>query len=390
MTGSVTGLERFTTDCMPEVRGVRAGLVTNPCGVDRTLTSSIEVISRLGFITLTALFGPEHGIRGEVQAGDHVAAETDRATGLPIHSLYGETRMPTAEMLEGVDVMLVDLQDVGVRYATYLSTLDNVLQACHEHGKRVVVLDRPNPLGGVAVAGGILQQGYRSFIGTHTIPVLHGMTLGELARLIAVERGYAEPGVVLMEGWSREMLWDDTGLPWVFPSPNLPTLDTHLAYPGTCLIEGTNLSKGRGTTRPFELLGAPWIDPWEFAKAVRTWTVPGIAVRPLYFTPMFSKHAGHRCGGIQVYVDRAAFGNMVEFGVRILQTIAGMYPDDFRLLEPPREGSRYFIDLLTGSDQLRHVLDNEEDPGTLLQSWRDESQAFERRREPFLLYDSGR
>jgi uncharacterized protein YbbC (DUF1343 family) len=393
MTGAgnvVTGLERLTTDCLPEVRGMRAGLVTNPCGVDRTFTSSIEVISRLGFIALTALFGPEHGIRGEVQAGDHVAAETDRTTGLPIHSLYGETRMPTEEMLEGIDVMIVDLQDVGVRYATYLSTLDNVLQACHEHGKRVVVLDRPNPLDGVVVAGGLLQQRYRSFIGTHTIPVLHGMTLGELALLIAAERGYTKPGVVTMEGWSRGMLWDDTGLPWVFPSPNLPTLDTHLAYPGTCLIEGTNLSEGRGTTRPFELLGAPWIDPWAFAEAVRTWTVPGIAVRPVYSTPMFSKHAGTRCGAIQVYVDRSALGQMVKFGVRILQTLAEMYPDKFRLLEPPREGSRHFIDLLTGSDRLRHVLDSGDDTGDLLQSWSDESGAFKHRREPFLLYDSGR
>jgi uncharacterized protein YbbC (DUF1343 family) len=393
MTGSanvLSGLERFTTNCVPDVRGMRAGLVTNPCGVDRSLTSSIEVISRLEFITLTALFGPEHGIRGEVQAGDHVAEETDRLTGLPVHSLYGQTRIPTAEMLAGIDVVIVDLQDVGVRYATYLSTLDNVLHACHEHGRRVVVLDRPNPLGGLVVAGGVLQERYRSFIGTHTIPVLHGMTLGELSRLIAAECGYDEPLVATMEGWTRPMFWDDTGLPWIFPSPNLPTLDTHLAYPGTCLIEGTNLSEGRGTTRPFELIGAPWIDPWELAAEVRAWTVPGIAVRPLYFTPMFSKHAGVRCGGVQVHVDRVTLGQVVEFGVRILQTLVECSPEDFRWLEPPRVGSRYFIDLLTGSDRLRRILDNREDPKDLLQSWRDESEAFERRRERFLLYDSGR
>jgi uncharacterized protein YbbC (DUF1343 family) len=186
------------------------------------------------------------------------------------------------------------------------------------------------------------------------------------------------------------MLWEDTGLPWVFPSPNLPTLDTHLAYPAICLIEGTNLSEGRGTTRPFELIGAPWIDPWDFAGAVRKRDIPGIAVRPLFFTPMFSKHAGLRCGGIQVYVDRAALGTTVDFGVHLLQTLIELYPDDFRWLEPPKSGSRYFIDLLAGSDRLRRVLDAGEPTAPLLEGWRDEAADFERRRVPYLLYDSRR
>jgi uncharacterized protein YbbC (DUF1343 family) len=383
-----SGLEKLEAGGAPEIRGMRLGLLTNPCGVNRDLRSSIELVHNLDFVELISLFGPEHGIRGEVQAGDKIGAEVDAMSGLPIHSLYGETRIPTAEMLNDIDALVIDLQDIGSRHTTYISSLDNVMTACHEHGKHVVILDRPNPLGGETIQGGLLQEHYRSFIGTHPIPAIHGLTIGEFGLLLAAERGIQPPIVVTMNGWKRSMLWDATRLPWVFPSPNLPTLDSHLVYPGTCLIEGTTLSEGRGTTRPFEVIGAPWIDPEKLASAIGELKLPGIQVRPLFFVPTISKHAGQRCGGIQVYIDREINPNMVEFGVNLLRAIKSTFPSDFAWIEPPKQGSRYFIDLLTGSRDVRDTIDAGTDPQQLFGRWQDESNAFRLRRSPYLLYDS--
>lgn len=385
----VTGLEHCVTSLPTELRGLNIGLLTNPSGIDATLRQSIDLIARLDDVNLAALFGPEHGIRGEAQAGTHIEAEVDRATGLPVHSLYGETRMPSQAMLSGIDGLVIDLQDVGVRYATYLSTVDNVLTVCSQNNVRVIILDRPNPLGGAIVAGGLLRKRYRSFVGTHTIPVLHGLTVGEFARLLAADRGLTEPLVVPMQGWRRSMFWDETGLPWVFPSPNLPTLDSHLIYAATCLLEGTNLSEGRGTTRPFEIIGAPWLDPDDLASALRGLELPGFRFRPLFFTPMISKHAGTRCGGVQISIHNRDTANAVELGIHLLQVIIDLDPNQFAWLEPPKSGSHYFVDLLTGGDKVRKVLDNAQDPSSLFRRWRKESDAFMRRRQPFLLYDSG-
>ena len=390
MAQILSGLENLVASGARDIRGMRIGLLTNPCGIDSNFRTSIEVINELDFVQLVALYGPEHGIRGEVQAGDHVSAEIDQLTELPIFSLYGETRVPTGEMLGGIDALIVDFQDIGVRYATYFSTLDNVMTACHQHGKQVIILDRPNPLGGETVQGGLLREEFRSFIGTHTVPVMHGMTLGELGLMLAEERKITAPIVVPMIGWSRSMLWDETGLPWVLPSPNLPTLDSHIAYPGTCLIEGTSLSEGRGTTRPFEMIGAPWVESNQFAKVLNASDFPGIRARPVYFGPAFSKHAGKRCGGVQVYVDRSATANLVEYGVHLLRTLASLYPDNFDWADHPDGENRSFIDLLTGSDDVRKAIDSGAEMDDLFDGWRTECAEFRDRRAPFLLYDSVR
>lgn len=382
-----TGLERLLADPPDAALGVSLGLVTNPCGVDSHLRSGIDLLHGHPDLNLIALYGPEHGIRGEMQAGDHVAAETDARTGLPIHSLYGDTRMPTADMLTSVDALIVDLQDIGARFTTYISTLDNLIVACSQHDKTLIVLDRPNPLGGDVVTGNILQADYRSFIGTHDIATIHGMTIGELALMIAFERTLTRPVIVPMSGWSRSMTWDQTGLPWIFPSPNLPTFETHLAYAATCLFEGTNWSEGRGTTRPFELIGAPWVDPWDLAEAIEARNLPGIQVRPLYFTPLYSKHDRVRCGGVQVYASEDALPHAPVIGVHLLDIAFRLFPET-AWLSPPRQGSRFFIDLLTGSREVRDTIDSRGDIAALATDWTRQCAEFRDRRLPFLLYDS--
>ena len=323
-------------------------------------------------------------MRGEAQAGEYVSTGFDEKTGLPIHSLYGETRSPTVGMLTGVDVIVVDLQDIGVRFTTYISTLAQVMTACAAHGTGVIVLDRPNPLGGALVRGNRLQAGFESFVGIHQIPTLHGLTLGEFGRLWARDTDLPEPRVVPVQGWDRVDLYDRTGLPWVLPSPNLPTLDSVLIYPATCLIEGTMLSEGRGTTRSFEMFGAPWIDPDALVGGLRRLHPPGLAFRPVYFTPAFSKHAGERCGGAQVYVTDRAVMDSVGFGVALLQLLNHVAPASFAWL-PPANG-RYFIDLLCGTDEVRHAVDQGTELRPIMDRWNADSREFERSRADILLY----
>jgi len=265
-----TGLEVLLADLPAWLAGRRVGLLTNQTGVDHRLRSGIDLLHADDRLRLVALFAPEHGVRGEAQAGVPLASAVDRRTALPIHSLYGddEAWSPTAAMLDGLDALLIDLQAIGVRYATYASTVIRVLGAA-ANAVPIVILDRPQPLTGTTLEGNLLKPVFASFVGVHPIPIRHGMTLAELARLIAAERGLPEPAVIPMRGWRRAWWFDETGLPWVQPSPNLPTLDALTLYPGTCLIEGTNLSEGRGTTRPFEYTGAPWLDPWQLADALQ-------------------------------------------------------------------------------------------------------------------------
>jgi len=384
MTSVRTGLDRFMEKPPAEAKDARLGLLTNPSGIDRRLRSAVNLLSDHSTISLTALYGPEHGVRGEAQAGVHVEGGLDTRSGLPVHSLYGETRIPCAGALEGIDAMVIDLQDIGARFTTYISTVAHVIDACAELGKGVIILDRPNPLTGTRVAGNVLDPDYASFIGIHTIPILHGLTIGEFGRLWARDRQVPLPTMVLMEGWRRDMWFDETELPWVAPSPNLPTVDSTVIYPGTCLLEGTNLSEGRGTTRPFEMIGAPWVDPETLTDALNGLALPGVSFRPVFFTPMFSKQAGLRCGGVQVYVtDRDAF-DAVAFGPKLLATLKRLYPDDFAWL-PPEEGS-FFIDKLAGGSGLRETIDAETSVDDLLSQWSREAAAFERNRSDILLY----
>ncbi|HEV2066466.1 MAG TPA: DUF1343 domain-containing protein [Thermomicrobiales bacterium] len=385
MTPVITGLEQALRNPPRALTGRRLGLLTNPSGIDRAMRSTIDLFHSHPKLDLLALYGPEHGVRGEAQAGEHIAGGRDLRTGLPVHSLYSETRVPTPDMLQGIDALVIDLQDIGVRYATYLSTVAHVLTASDAHGVEVVVLDRPNPLGGAYIAGNVLDPAFASFVGIHTIPICHGLTIGEFARLWCRDHDLSPPVVIPMSGWSRTMTYDATGLPWVFPSPNLPTLDSVTIYPATCPIEGTTLSEGRGTTRPFEIVGAPWIDPHELADRVASLDIPGIAARPLYFTPTFSKHAGTRCGGVQfVITDRSAFDS-VRFGVLLIRLLHDIDREQFGWIQSGSD--RSFIDLLYGTDQVRRAIEHGADLNDIAERWRDEVQTFADRRSAVLLYD---
>lgn len=384
MNGVSPGVEQFLDDPCEDARGVRLGLLTNPSGIDSQLRSTVDRLIDHPELHVSALFGPEHGVRGEVQAGEHVGGGVDRRTGLPVHSLYGENHAPTAEMLNDIDSLVIDLQDIGVRYATYLSTVAHAIDACSKHGKQVILLDRPNPLGGNRLAGNILEPEFVSFVGVHLMPILHGLTIGEFGMLWARDHQLDPPIVVRMNGWNREMWFDQTGLPWVMPSPNLQTLDSTTIYPATCLVEGTVLSEGRGATRPFEIAGAPWIEPAVLATSLAATGLNGIGFRPLYFTPMFSKHRGERCGGVQMHDHNREEFNAVEFGPQLLATIKGLYPEHFAWLPPAGDG--HLIDKLSGSSALRHTIDSGRSIESLLNRWRNESATFGASRADILLY----
>jgi uncharacterized protein YbbC (DUF1343 family) len=371
------------------LRGVRLGLVANPTSVTFDLVHASLALRSSRAFRLAALFGPEHGIWADAQDLVEVKDSRDPQTGLPVHSLYGRTRIPTREMLDGLQAVVFDVQDVGSRYYTFIYTMLHVLQACAEAGLPVVVLDRPNPLGGVAVDGNVLDPQYRSFVGMHPLAVRHGMTVGELALLFARELELAvDLRVVKMKGWRREMHFEDTGLPWVLPSPNMPTVDTAFVYPGGCLVEGTNLSEGRGTTRPFELVGAPWLDPWALANALDGERLPGVAFRPVFFTPTFQKHAGLPCGGVQVHVtDRNRFPAFLTY-LLLIHHARRQAPTRFAWRDPPYEYEHVKrpIDILCGTDRVRLAIEAGKSPRSLAEGWRTEAAAFKRRRAPFLLY----
>ncbi|MBO0790997.1 MAG: DUF1343 domain-containing protein [Ktedonobacteraceae bacterium] len=379
-----TGLEVFLEQGLPQIDGQPVGLITNYTGVNRKLRSSAELLHASKHVRLRALFGPEHGILGNAQDALPIEGSVDQRTGLPVYSLYGETEKPTRESLKGLSALIFDIQDVGVRYYTYPSTMAYAQEAATEAGLAFVVLDRPNPITGTHIEGNMLDPRFASFVGVHPLPIRHGMTVGELARLFAAERGYPEPIVVPMRGWKRSWWFDETDLPWVLPSPNLPTLDTAVLYPGTCLIEGTNLSEGRGTTRPFELLGAPWIDPFQLAEALEQYELPGLAFRPAYFTPTYPKHQGVLCGGVQVHIIEREEVQAVELGLHLLATLRRLYPDRLEWRGWP-DGS-YALDRLLGSDQPRLALEAGASVSEIMAGWDEQCASFAERRRPYLLY----
>lgn len=378
------GLETLLAE-RHKVAGLKLGLVACPASVDAQLVSSLERLYAEPAINLVALFGPEHGLRGEAQAGKHVDIYTDSITNLPVYSLYGKTYKPTAEMLAGLDALLFDLQDGGLRFYTYLSTLAHVMQAAAEHGKRVIVLDRPVFLNGMRLEGNILDMNYTSFVGIYPIPVRYGMTAGEIARLFNEHFGIGcELTAIPMRGYKREMWFDEIGLPFVPPSPNLPTLSSLTVYAGTCLIEGTNVSEGRGTTKPFEYIGAPFINGHTLAKTMNALSLSGVRFREVNFVPTFSKHQGQLCSGVQLYVtDRNAF-QPVETALHLMKTIKQLFPD-FAWREP-KEGQPYFIDLLTGGTQVREGLERNENVCDLTDSWKEGLKAFAELRQQYLIY----
>jgi uncharacterized protein YbbC (DUF1343 family) len=375
-----TGLDRLVDEGFARLQGQRLGLVMHPSSRDRHLRRGWRLMHQSAVADVRALFGPQHGFLGQTQ-DNMIEWEgfVDRATGLPVHSLYGEVRKPTAAMLEGVDTLVIDLQDVGARYYTFVWTMQLCMEACAELGKRVVVLDRPNPIGGVEVEGPVLDPDYRSFVGLAPIPVRHGLTIGELALFMRRHHRWdLDLDIVWMDGWRRGMAYEATGLPWVLPSPNMPTVDTAFVYPGGCLLEGTNLSEGRGTTRPFEIFGAPWIDADTLVGLLRDWKLPGLKWRPLVFEPTFHKHAGQACGGVQVHVtDRAAFRPLLTYTAAIA-AIRELWPDRFAWKEPPYEyeTEKLPIDILAGGPRWREMVEAGEQPAAMAELWRDESDAF--------------
>jgi uncharacterized protein YbbC (DUF1343 family) len=383
-----TGLETFLLRPR-ELRGARIGLVANPSSVTPDLVHAAIALKSSRAFKLVALFGPEHGIWANAQDLVEVEDSRDPVTGLPVHSLYGKTRVPTSGMLSSLDALVVDLQDVGARYYTFIYTMLHCLEACARDRRRLVVLDRPNPIGGTAVEGNVLDPAYRSFVGLHPLPARHGMTVGELALLFREELGLiVDLRVVPMKGWRREMHFEDTGLPWVQPSPNMPSVGTAFVYPGACLVEGTNLSEGRGTTRPFELVGAPWLDPWALARDLEKEKLPGVRFRPTFFEPTFHKHAGRVCGGVQIHVtDRGRFPAFLAY-LCLIAHARRQNPARFTWRDPPYEYEylKRPIDILCGTDRLRKAIEEGLSPRKLVPEWIAELAAFRRRRARFLLY----
>lgn len=390
MSRIALGLEVLLTERKSLVRGSRVGLICNPATVDQSFRRADDLFHRHPDINLTALFGPQHGIRGETQ-DNMIEWEgfRDPRTGVMAYSLYGGVRKPTEEMLSDVDTLVFDVQDVGTRVYTFIYTMALAMEAAREFGKRFITLDRPNPIGGLGIEGGILERGQESFVGMYPIPMRHGMTVAELARMFNEEFGVGcDLEVVPMRGYRREFWFNDTGAPWVIPSPNMPTPDTTVVYPGTVLVEGTKISEGRGTTRPFEINGAPYADSYEVADYLNNLRLPGVYFRPHSFIPTFQKHAGTLCHGVQIHpLDREAF-KPVRAGIALIKAFHDLYPDDFQWQSPPYEYvfDRAPFDVIAGTAKLREQIESGASIEEIAASWEAGEKEFAERRKPYLLY----
>jgi uncharacterized protein YbbC (DUF1343 family) len=403
------GIEVLLENRLDLIKGKKVGLITNPTGVDGRLQSDIDLLRQSGEVQLVALYGPEHGVRGNVQGGIYVPFYFDDKYGIPVFSLYGQSlkpdpgmfkdmdeymrsfdgdakgqgKIPEGTMLKDIDVLVFDIQDVGTRVYTYAATMDYVMQAAFQSGIPFIVLDRPNPINGLIMEGPVLEYPeFSSFIGLYPIPERHGMTVGELAQMINdrfLEKK-ADLTVVPMRGWRRGMWFDETGLPWVIPSPNMPTLDTATVYPGQVCLEGTNVSEGRGTTRPFEMFGAPWIDGYELARKLNGLGLPGVSFREAWFTPSFSKFAGEQCGGAQVHVIDRNLYRSFETALHVVKTIQDMYPDKFQF------HADYF-DKVMGTSKVREALEKGLEVAEIVKAYEPGLKAFAEARKPYLLYE---
>lgn len=383
----ISGLQRLVQDEAHRVRNRRIGLVTHPAAVLPDMTGAVEALAAVG-ADIRVIFGPEHGFDGAAPDATAVAHGTHPRLGVPVYSLYGAGYAPTAAMLAGVDLLVFDTQDVGVRFYTFLSTLYHLLHRAGELGLPLLVLDRPNPINGVDVEGPLLEPAYSSFIGAVRTPIRHGMTLGELARFIDGEYGCHAPLEVLpMRGWRRTMWFDATGLPWVATSPGIPQFATTVVYPGTCFAEGANLSEGRGTTLPFEIIGAPWLDGYRLADELNRLALPGVRFRPLNFLPGENKYAGERCQGIQVHVLNRTYWAPVAAGLHVIAACRSQAPEHFALLTTSWEGDPPHFDLLAGTPRLREGITAGVPVAELVASWRDEVAEFRARRAAYLLYE---
>lgn len=384
------GLEKVLDEKIDVLRNLRVGLICNQASVNHEFQHAADLFKDNAQINLVKLFGPQHGIRGDVQ--DNMIETShgiDQTTGLPVFSLYSETREPTEEMLSGLDALVFDLQDVGGRVYTFIYTMANSMIACRKFGKKMIVLDRPNPIGGIAVEGGTLEKGHESFVGQYPIPMRHGLTVGELAALFNWEFGInCELEIITMDDWERADFYDDTDAPWVMPSPNIPTVDSTVIFPGTVFFEGTQVSEGRGTTRPFEIIGAPYIDAKKLADALCSLELSGVYFRPINFLPTFQKHAGKTCGGVFVHIlDREALEPVIT-GLAMVKTIFDMYPNEFKWKNPPYEYvfDRNPFDVIAGTEKTRNLIEGNSSVEEIKLSWQKDVEDFKQLREQYLLY----
>ena len=369
---------------------LKVGILANPASVDQAFRHIVDQLGEASDFTLAAIFGPQHGFRSDLQ--DNMIETphgTDPRRNVPIFSLYSETREPTKEMLDLIDVLVIDLQDVGARIYTFIYTMANCLRAAAKTGTQVIVCDRPNPIGGLQVEGPMMEPGFESFVGQFPIPMRHGMTVGELARLFNEHHDIGAPlEIIPMEAWSRDFYFDDTEIPWIMPSPNMPTLETAIVYPGTVLFEGTMVSEGRGTTRPFELIGAPWIDGAALTANLNQTGLSGVRFREVMFEPTFQKHTRVPCGGCQIHVTSRWDFEPVKAGVAVMRACYGLGPDQFKWREPPYEyeHDKMPIDILAGSTELREQIEQQVPIEDIAASWRDGVKDFEEVRKQYLLY----
>ncbi len=385
-----SGLDAFL-ECVPDYcKNRHAGLAVHPASVNADLNHAFDLLYGHPEIQVKALFGPQHGIHGQTQ--DNMVewqGFKEPRTGIDVFSLYGAHRKPLPEWIENLSVMIVDFQDVGTRYYTYGSTLSYLMESCSEAGIPLVVMDRPNPITGKYIEGNLLLTEYASFVGRFPIPVRHSLTLGELARYISKEHKIdLELEIMPMKGWKRNMWFDESGLPWVMPSPNMPTLETAVVYPGMCLLEGTNVSEGRGTTRPFEIFGAPFIDPYETSYRLNEKNLPGVRFRPMHFLPTFQKWKGKLCGGCRIHVtDRDRYQSYLT-GLTVLHEVMHSYRDDFRWKQPPYEyeNEKMPIDILTGNPKIREDLEKGSEPSAILSQFDVSIQEYRERVRQYYLY----
>lgn len=381
----ITGLERLLNGDYPELSGKRIGLVINHTSVDHLLRFSLDELLKQGY-TIQAVFSPEHGLRGDALAGEKVHHEVDRKTGIPVYSLYGERKIATEVMLKDIEVLIFDMQDMGVRFYTYIYTMANMMKSAAEQQIPFYVLDRPNPITGVKVEGNLISEAFCSFVGDYGLPIRHGMTIGEVATYINHEFHIGcELTVISMEKWSRRYWFDETGLQWVMPSPNATSLDMAALYPGMCFFEGTNLSEGRGTTKPFEIIGSPWIKSEEWIESLSHYQLDGVLFREVNFKPFTSKYSGELCQGVQVHITNREQLQPITIALAMLQTVRNLYPQQFHWIPPFK--NRYFIDLLTGTDQVRSAIDRQEDVLQWYENQRQDVSMFEEKRRNYLLYD---
>jgi uncharacterized protein YbbC (DUF1343 family) len=384
------GLEKALEQSESIFKKQRIGLICNQASVDHNFDHAADVFFENDNTNLTALFGPQHGIRGDVQDNMIETAHTiDKKTNLPIYSLYSETRQPTEDMLSNLDTIVFDLQDVGCRVYTFIYTMANAMIACAKHGKKMVVCDRPNPINGIDIEGNLLEETYKSFVGQYPIPMRHGLTAGELAKLFNEEFDInCDLTVVPMENWSRADFFDETDAPWAMPSPNMPTVDTAIIFPATVYFEGTQISEGRGTMRPFEIIGAPFIESNELAEALAELRLPGLKFCATNFIPTFQKHANVSCGGVFIHVIDRKIYQPVLAGIALVKTIYDLYKDDFKWKDPPYE---YVYDLnpfdvISGTDKIRKFIESGVDLNTIKLYWKNDVESFREQREKYLLY----